>query len=203
MAIGDVYKLSFFQTVHGNPVMSVMHFLETIAPSDFDLVASSLAGWFHDDFAANLATILSEDWVGVGVQVYRVKPGPMNPYSTNFTGAGALVGEIVSEAIPSNSPLVVSWYTDLPSKRGRGRWYQSGIPESWQDCGQIIDANFGTIVAAFSNIDETVEEAGAGAGRWRACVYSRINDSGEAIQSYTVRPNLANMRPRRSPPSTV
>jgi len=203
MATGDLFRLNFFQTVNGNPVMNTFHYLETASADDDDLTGLSIARGFHDGTADLISTVLSEAWTGLGVQIYREIPGPMNPYSMAFVGADLVVVAITSQPIPSNAPMVVTKYTDVASRQGRGRWYQSGIPESYQDGGQLNSATFAGVLAACSAFKNQISEEAGGAGRWNLAVHSHVGLGVAIVKSIVVRPNLANMRSRRSPQGTV
>jgi hypothetical protein len=204
MAVGDVWQVNFFQVIHGNPVMSRVHYQELTGPATPQFAAADLADEFRTTVADILATILSEDWSGTSVQIGRVSPGPINPYTLVLAGGSAVVGAVVSEAVPSNAPLVVTKYTSSPTKRGRGRWFQSGIPESYQDCGQLLAANIASIQAAFDTFLTQLTGPLSGAV-WGSVVWSPapLPSLANDITSMTLRTNLANMRPRRSPPGTV
>lgn len=204
MAIGDVYQVNFWQEVNGNPVMSRLHYLETAAPTDPDAVPLSIADGFQSAVADAWATVLSDQWSGTLIQVGRIVPTPINPYSKALVGGDAVVGAVASEPVPSNSPLVVSKYTSLAAKAGRGRWYQSGIPETIQDGGQILAASLAGLQTAANGMLVVLAEVTAGAGRWTAAVRSETGAGQTTVLTHVVpRPNLANMRPRRSPNATV
>lgn len=203
MPAGDVYVVDFWQSVKGNPVLNSLAYLQTTNETDPLATNVSIINGFLAAVADLWATVLSEDWKGDLVQLRCLTPGPINPYSTVLAGGEAVVGAVTEEAIPSNSPLVVSKYTTLASKRGRGRWYQSGIPEGSQDGGQITTADLGSFVTAAQGLKAELSEVAAGVGRWRPCVVSLATFGvidANLITDLTVRPNLANMRPRRSPP---
>jgi hypothetical protein len=56
---------------------------------------------------------------------------------------------------------------------------------------------------AASGLLSVLTEAAGGAGRWKGAVRSEIGaGQTEEITQLVVRANLANMRPRRSPPGT-
>lgn len=206
MASGDLYVVDFWQTVHGNPVLSSLAYEQTVNESVPANVNISIANGFAAAVGDAWAAVLSEDWAGSIIQVRRVLPGPINPYSIVLGGAESIVGAIASEALPSNAPLVVSKYTSVVSRRGRGRWYQSGIPESIQDCGQIVAASMAGLQIAANGLTVELAEIVGGAGRWSPCVISNTPGpvpTSAIIAEVVARPNLANMRPRRSPPSTV
>lgn len=204
--IGDVYQLNFFQEVRGNFVQSHLHYVEKVAPTDPGAVGFSIADAFFNDCADLLQAELSEDWIGVSMQVQKRIFGFSNPYTLAAQGAYALMGAISGDAIPSNSPLVLTKYTTEATKNGRGRWYQSGIPESSQDGGTMVGARLAAIEAAMNGACTTVVETAGGAGRWQAVVFSTVNAPVFGINDilyFVGRGNIANMRPRRAAPGTI
>lgn len=205
MAVDDLYAIDFFQAVHGNSVMSTAFYYESISATTPGDVPENLATQFAAVVADVWAAVLSEDWSASAISVRRLAPSPINPFSIAAVAAEAIVGAIVSEAVPSNAPMVVTKYSGTVSRRGRGRWYQSGIPENAQDCGQILAASFGAFQTAANSFASWLTEP-AGAGEWRPCVVSYAVPGPPLFSEIlfcTARPNLANQRGRRSPPATV
>jgi hypothetical protein len=113
------------------------------------------------------------------------------------------VGEEVGESIPTTSALICTWLTQLASKRGRGRTYFCGLPESSQAGGKLE----GDVLAAWQALATLILTqfpggAGDSTGEFALCVWSEVNGTAQDVKTSVVRTNLGTMATRRQRPGT-
>jgi len=147
-----------------------------------------------------LVGLLSNEASIISVYVRRVAPTAGVPLLLIFGSVTYpnIVGTVVSEAVPSTSAAVWSWYTALASGRGRGRTYIPGIPESHQDGGYLTGAAMTIHNAAILDwyTDPWVPTT-SGTGEWELVVWSRLNLSAQDITWGVAHTNLGTIRNRR------
>lgn len=195
MAVNDVYQVAVDYKVRGEYCAQVFSYRESVASTD-DVPAQSLAEAFALAIIPEWEALVSNQVEFACIYCRRIRPTPGITYTHLLTG----VGDVVSEAVPSSSALVLSLLTSLATRRGRGRTYFGGLPETSQAGGSLE----GTVLADWQALgtlllDPLVGSGGA-TGEWLLGVYSKaavqINDA----LSYVVRTNLGQQRGRRQRP---
>jgi len=197
MALNDVLQATVEMRVAGEYCANVLHYREAVGSTD-DVPAKSLAEAIVATIIPDWAALISEQVIFACCYVRRIRPTPGITYTALLTTPG----EVVSEAIPSSSALVVSLASEVATKRGRGRIYFAGLPESSQAGGSLE----GTVVAGWEALAalliDPLVATGGNTGEWQLGVYSRsaveINDALVTV----VRSNLAQQRGRRQRPGT-
>jgi hypothetical protein len=200
MAVGDILEVDWLQSVRGQPAMNVLHYEETEAPGAAIDAAANLGDGFLTVVANVLKDQLSEDWRTDGVYVHRVAPEPGIPSSNIVAAAEAIVGQIASEAIPTTSAAVITKLTTAGGRSGRGRLYLFGVPETFQDAGQLTTSaiiDIETVLTAFV----AVVNGPGGDGAWKPVVFSRKSSPTPVNDwiRWLLKPNLGTIRNRRSP----
>lgn len=202
MALSDVYRAEIWQNTGSEPTMNVLHVRESVAETGTGNVAQMIIDMVADLYTA-LAAKLSEDWRVTTINCRRVSPSGGIPASTVFGGAESIVGAVASEIIPAQVALLISLYTATGDRTGRGRVYLPGLPESYQNEGQLLETPFGEIqtIATAQFVGEKTP-AGATTGKWRFMVFGGGGspDAPWDVQAAIVRPNLATQKRRRAFP---
>jgi len=197
MAVGDVYEVSVDYSVLGEHCVNVFKFRESVEETD-DIPARNLALAFQAAAIADWAALLSEQVQFNCIYVRRISPTPSVAYTVLLTDPG----EVVSEAIPTTSAVLITWYSTVASKRGRGRNYFAGLPENAQAGGKLE----GDVLAAWQDLATTLMAAmgpaGGGTGVWALCIWSDILGAANDAVTNVVRTNLGTMRTRRQRPGT-
>lgn len=197
MAVGDVYELLVDYSVLGEHCVNAFKFRETVEETD-DLPARNLALSFQTAVIADWAALLSNQAQFNCIYCRRISPTP----GVAFTVLLSDPGEEVSEAIPTTSAVLMTWYSAVASKRGRGRNYFAGLPEIAQAGGKL-EAD---VLAAWEDLAATIMAtmpvAGGGTGNWALCVWSEVLSAANDVIASVVRTNLATMRTRRQRPGT-
>lgn len=201
MAINDVFRVQVNMQAGSQPSMNILHLREVTARGGTENGAENVTELVGDFYTA-LATSLSEDWRVISIrasQIAPIVPGP--PAVTIFGGAESIEGAVASHMVPSNSPLVISLYSNISGRKGRGRIYLPGIPESVQADGQITNAAWTSITGSCNaHLDELKGPVGGGTGTYEYIVWNPPGPgtANMAVLQFLVRPNLANMRSRRA-----
>jgi len=197
MAVGDVYEVAVDMTVKGEHCVNVFKFRETVEETD-TIPAENLALGYQAAIIAGWAALLSNEVQFNCIYVRRISPAPGVAFTVLLTDPG----EEVSEAIPTTSALLITWYSETATKRGRGRNYFAGLPETSQAGGKLE----GDVLAAWNAFGTLmltpVVAAGGGTGVWALAVWSDVNAAAVDVVTRVVRTNLATMRTRRQRPGT-
>jgi len=201
MATGDVYRAQINMQCGSTPTMNVLHLRELTGRGTNESGTENVVSIVSDFYNA-LKAQLAEGWRVISIRANQVHPASAQPPDvTVFGGAESIEGAIVSDMVPSNAPLVISLYSSVVGRRGRGRIYLPGVPETMQDDGQITSDYHADVDAICeAHLDELKGPVGAGTGTYEYIVWNPPGPStaNMTVQQHIVRPNLANMRSRRA-----
>lgn len=198
MAVADIYELTLGYRVKGEYVENVLHYREKTAETAL-IPAQELALGFQAAVIPGLVALLSNQAVLSCIYVRRISPTAGVTHTELLSDAG----EVVSEAIPSASALVISWYGALAGDRRRGRTYLAGLPETAQAGGSITDAARAAFQAFANDMLVDLAAGGAGVGVWELATWSQVGLHAEVALVATVRTNLAQQRRRRQRPGVA
>lgn len=131
MAYNDIYRLRVYATLHSSQIVNVMHFLQT------DIFPTADAQSLANDFVTNMATT----WKGRAsnqmtlnyVEVQSIVPFSGASAVTNFPGGS--VGTSPNPCFSATLAEVITIYTSRGGRRGRGRIYLAGAPNSTSSMG--------------------------------------------------------------------
>lgn len=197
MAVNDVYEVDMVGALLGQRVINVFHTKEIIA-STAPIPARSVGAAWKVEIWPTLRPAISIDYILECIYVRRIFPTFGIPYLTVVNPAEG--GSINVDAIPGNASAVITFYTELASKSGRGRKYICGIPESKQGCGLLTPdevALLETFAEEFALTD--MPAALPDTGRWRGVVWSDLLQEANEILEVSVHTSIGTMRSRRQP----
>jgi len=197
MAVNDVYQLSADYKVRGEYCTQVFHYRESVECTD-DVPAQSLAEAFAAVIIPEWAALVSSQLEFACLYCRRIRPTSGIAYTHLITTPGG----VASEAIPSSSALVMSVLTNLATRRGRGRSYFGGLPETSQAGGSLESTVLADWQALGTLLLDPVLGSGGDTGEWVWGVYSRSAVAIQDALTYVVRTNLAQQRGRRQRPGT-
>ena len=202
MAVNDIYRCEIFQNVGSEISMNVLHMRETIAETIFpfpaDAVIQAITGLYDV-----LAGFLSEDWRVIQISARKISSGSGIPRTIVLGAAEAIVGAVEDEIVPSASAVILSLYSLTNDRTGRGRMFIMGLPELYQNEGQMTETEYTLMSAAVNNY--FTNEQGpflGGDGAWRFCIHgggASPTDQWD-VATTTLRPNLGTMKSRRAFP---
>lgn len=197
MAVNDVYEVSVDYSVLGEHCVNVFKFRETTESGD-EVPAKSLADGFAASLIPGWVTLLSNQVLMNCIYARRISPS----FDVPFTKLISDPGEVVSEAIPTTSALVISWYSNTGGPRKRGRNYFAGLPENAQAGGKLESTVLAGWEAFALDMQAPLAAGGGGSGEWELCVWSTVDQSAIDVKTAVVRTNLGSMRTRRQRPGT-
>lgn len=195
MAIGDVYEVTVVSQVNGQRVVNVQHFGEAVECTD-DIPARSICAMWEDVFLPLYLAALSNEGSVQCIYARRIDPTLGIPFLVVETSSPGLVA---AESVPSNAAAVISFYTSLYSRSGRGRQYFSGVPESHVADG-VMDTPYVGDLQDYADLFLEPQDAPTPySGSWVGLVWSPTLGTGHIILAAVVSPSMGSMRSRRQP----
>lgn len=190
MPVNDVLQASLRFSINGEKTANVLHFIQTSAdgalPPNEDLAAAII-----EDLWPSLKACLSDDCTLQSIAVKRIDP---TLGGTTFVPV-IEPGSVGQDTLPPNGCLVVTLYTNTLTKRGRGRMFISGIPDTFINQGRLNNAD-ATVFVTFLDLLLSAIQGGAGA-TFHAAIWSATAGSAQEITSHQLRARLINLRGRR------
>lgn len=192
MAANDVYRAAINTIVNGINCLNVFHFIQI----DNDGVEVP-----PDSLKAALETILLPAWVPflspqaiiTSVVIRRILPTGSQPSTYNFVaGDGTNAG---TEAMPPNVAVVASHYSNTLTKRGRGRVYYAGIPQTEIE-NSVPKATFVALFATFKSVLIAQMMDAGSAIHWQWVHYSPTDVAVRVIVHVEQRMQLRLLRER-------
>jgi hypothetical protein len=123
MAVDDIYQLSIDQAIHGVLISNVFHYEQT-GPGGTDPEQSLIDAW-QSDTLPDWKLAVSIDLVFACARSRQVSG--VGSFPETFEILTAQFGALAAGALPANAVAVISWYSSLYTKSGRGRSFLSGI----------------------------------------------------------------------------
>lgn len=202
MAIGDIYQIQIYYNIGSERTMNVVHMRETQVCTD-PLPAESVAQAVRSVWAVRINTIVFSDELSIPlIHARRIKPTAGVP-STIILGTvanPAINGGGSAPPVPSTSCGLISLYTNLNTRNGRGRLYIPGIDRVQQNDGQLIAGALVDWETFADDLEDEIVAVGPDTGAWRFAVYSRELGTAENVVQTIAHTNLATQRSRRNFP---
>jgi hypothetical protein len=190
MALNEIFQVVIGMNLKGQKLCNVLHLKQTsIDGPDPPNKDACLAVEFS--LIPGYQAITSEDLTFEVIRAHRVGPTVGGTYVHTTTGTGG----IAVDTIPPNGAVLATLYSDLFTRRGRGRIYIPGVPDTWTDSGRIVNAQASTY-ASFLDILLTPITVTGGA-TYRAGVFSTDTMVHHAYIQHQVRSRLVTIRSRR------
>ena len=202
MAVGDVYQTQVFYNIGSERTMNVIHWREVVTCTD-PIPAQTVAEMVYNEWFTRYGSLLFSDESNVVlITARRIKPTAGVPATLIIGAAGfpAIVGTGVGSPVPSTSAALISLYTDLNTKNGRGRIYLPGVQSAAQNDGQLTAAQLGELNAFADDLESDFVAVGGGTGEWHCTVYSRTLGTDELVVQAIGHSNMASQRGRRNFP---
>lgn len=196
MAIADIYRATLNGFTSNQPTTMTLYFEETTATSLTPANAAKALAELLVDWWENNVTFIQTTESGLSsVEVNRIEPakGPRR----QATGQNqAVFGTVEADTLPGYAAAVTTFYTGDASKRGRGRAYLSGLPQTQVDGGVLTTNILADIQTAFTQL--LTPFTGDPDGEWTWIVWSKTSLSAAIIEDVVTRVNLGTQRRRRS-----
>jgi hypothetical protein len=184
-----------FQLAAGQSAFIVMHFgcmsLATATIVDVQYVATELNNLATNTYAGfQLTGVLSAQTQIVAAHARTVDPA--NPLADDL--AIGQVGDQPGEPVPFETAYVVTHYSELASRRGRGRNFVPGLAVSTIDNGAFLAASVAAQQAVWTEWRTGLEVFGT----CELVVWSPTNNSGRSVTGNLVR-NILHHQSSRNP----
>lgn len=190
MPLGDIFRLGVGVNQDGEKCSQVLHY-EQGGPDGALPPEQALFNAWTGTMLPLWRAVMS---VNAAVETITIQKLPT-------AGSGSLIflvdeeGDVTGDAVPPNATVLLSLYTSLVSRRGRGRTHFSGYPESAHSDG-IINAEFyGKFQAIGTALVDTLPGSGGEPG-FRCVVWSSLSGAHD-VEAVAVRTQLHTLRGRR------
>jgi len=202
MAVGDVYQVQIHYNIGSERTMNVVHWIETVTCTD-PIPARTVAEMCYSLWDGFVATTLFSDETNVILfQVRRIAPTPGVPATliVGATGFPAITGTGTASPVPSTAAGLVSLYTDLNDKNGRGRIYFPGIQGAAQNDGQLTAGSIAQLETIADSFEADIVPLAPLTGEFHLVVWSRALIAANEVRQGIGHSNLASQRGRRNFP---
>lgn len=194
MAVNDVWQVTAWFAAGVETAATSIHYrLTTEGDDDITTQGNDLASELATLYTALLEAISTSEVSLNAVTAHRISPLGSRVYVFFPTGA---VGAITGEGNAAQLAVLVSVYTDLLNKSGRGRMYLPFPAETIANSGQLITSNAAAINVALGNM-LTTPLSTSGGNEWESVVYSHTINQANAIVDWQLQPVLATQKRRR------
>ena len=137
MAQNDIIELSHVTTVNGQNTANVMHLEQTSSnPTDLQALYQDVRDAYVADIIPDWQARTSDEATFECLKVQVISPTRQPAaYFTENTAGG-----VFSPSMPAINCIVHAWYSQNLERRGIGRKFWSGIPESAASRNRVIQA---------------------------------------------------------------
>jgi hypothetical protein len=155
MAVNDIYQLTVKQRMHGQLVLNVLFYKETVSGSGD--AAANLATAFINTIMATWKTMQSNEISHEAVITQKVFPQPPLVPHINTSSAGP--GTVSQNALPTSMAAVLTKRTQFAGPKYRGRLYIAGIPVTYENDSQLSAAGEVAAVQLAAVLDDQISNA--------------------------------------------
>lgn len=192
MAAGDVYRIVVHSVLYGSSCVNVFHVRTTndttVGRPEDDVLERVEAQWIPP-----WMDVVAEDFMVDCIEAHRIHPQP-GLVSSVLLDAGN-TGQVIDDALPPNKCYCISWYSETYTKRGRGRSFFSGVPETWEDDNAII-SDHAAILTTFAETIEDGLSGGAGGGQFELTIWSADVFTAHPVVDSNPSPQVRSIRKR-------
>jgi hypothetical protein len=186
MAVNDVHRLTVVGAIAGEPVLNTFHFREDVVG------VGSLANALVNGFFTNV-NIPWNAWASSAWSANSIIYQGVRPVTPTQVFAAALAGTIVQPTIPTQCAIILTRKTIVPGKRGRGRIFLGGAPQTGVVNDSMTVAQHNLTVTLAAAIFAAVVQGG---WTFTPALWSRKYQSVEAIVSIPVNDIVKTRRSR-------
>lgn len=196
MALNDVYQVVIDINVENQRTTQTLYFLETTGSTD-PVPAKSLVNAIADSILPLWIALMSSQGVITSIYARRIFPTPAVPGQKLVPTADGQ-GDRSANCCPPQAATVVTLYTTVATRRGRGRLFIGALAEEDQDTGQLTTTHIGRVEDLLDALMTGVPAAGAETGEWELAVWSELDAAARDVIHYVVRTNVGSIRSRRA-----
>lgn len=190
MANQDIMELVVGYTQDGAKLINRLHVRATQNDITMSTPQAAAEG-FVEDIWPKFKAVMSINCVLQTVRARRIYPTVGGSWITNVDEAGA----VSDDPLPPNAALIISIRTALRTRRGRGRIFLPGIPDSYHNHGNIDISNF----ADYNNLTQAlglpIQKGGEVVFEYG--IWDKIGNNFNTFLSAVIRARIATLRSRR------
>lgn len=164
-------------TIGGVPLSICLHFTHATPPTDSNF--QTLANRVGDEYEDHMMPVHVDTLFLEGTTVYDLSSETGVVKNKDFIPAVA--GGVGNTPVPLNVACVISHYSDVRGRSGRGRTYLPGLSEVWQDEKEWGNTFIPTIVTGWSDFIGGIEAN----TDWTLVVASRYTNGAPRVQGVT------------------
>lgn len=192
MALNDIFRMAIVGTgPNAQQLVNVHHYRQTTSGGG-DLGDHLGRAWIDTASAAWQACVTDDS----AVLVLQIRNVTQPTLGVDFTDDLPLAGTQGGEAMPPNSPFIISWRTGLIGRARRGRTYMWPAEEAAQNAGQIsggqsaLYTTYATAMLALSDPDTTAE--------FEMVIHSEVVLEDNVVTTFVIPQFAGTQRRRRS-----
>jgi hypothetical protein len=189
---GDYYQVRIKYILHQQVCYNVINF---VSRGSQDLIENLLVPVLNC-VTTHLLPVLSSELQVVGADVKTLKGSTQLEAEETLETGG--IGGATGGGLPSTNAAVISLKSTHPGRSGRGRMFIPGIAESTQANSQVDVVFIAAALAFLACMFEAFHDSDPLATplfHW--VVFSKKDDTGYAIESYTPRNIVGTIRSRK------
>jgi len=138
MPVGDIFRVSIMQRLHGQRLINTLHYrLKVDDPAGFGPLGGVLADRIRSQILPEMKACQSAELTHEGIIVQKIWPLPPQVPKLNTVDNGP--GTPVSSSLPTSVAVVITKMTDFAGRKYRGRIYVGGVPVSHEN-DSVLDA---------------------------------------------------------------
>jgi hypothetical protein len=189
--IGDKYTLTTLGSLYGVACVNVFSYEETSATTDpFPTLA--LADSFIEDVLPSWMACCSSDFSIDCVEARVLGSGQAISQIRALSSGN--VGLRDPDALPASRVVCVSLYSEVYTKRGRGRHYISGIQKEDEGDNAISNELFDLFIDFAQKLIDPINESNG--GQWKPVIRSVAANAFYELVSRAVSPQVRQLRGR-------
>lgn len=192
MAVGDVAVLRIVGRYQMQNIVNTMHYEVTVqSTEDLQLWEDLVQAWFANHSALWIAEHV-DAYTWVGLKAFTVRGNTKPPGER----AGAGAGTVVETPAPAFVCRTITFYTDNPNPRVRGRLMLSGTSDEMlhDDTGAVVDGQIITMDALGESLLGTIDANG---NEFKPVLYNRTLDTTADLIAAKGRVTPSSIRSRR------
>lgn len=184
------YDLALWMRGDGGDAASIFHYIAGTAPTGFQDV-KDLSDEIAADVPALIKAVLDNNVTYLGLTL-AWRSGTSDYTWFNSTGTGP--GTVTGTGLPFETAAIIRKFSIGPSRRGYGRNFIPGVPESFNNISKLLPAAKTAYMALADYLFDGIKQLG---GAPTPVIVSRAGNTMYEVVEWTVNDILGHQRRRR------
>lgn len=190
MAVGDIFRVVAEQSLHGQTVLNVFHYIVGAVGATDE--TTGLASKFVATVIPPLKAVQSNELSHVSVTVQKIFPLPVRVPYRNVNGVGA--GTVAQNSLPTSMAVVGTKRTSFAGRKFRGRVFFAGVPVTHEDNSVLAAANIAAWQAVCDAVKTTLSDTGTD---WNPVLFHKATNTSDLLTACEIRTVMRNQRRRQ------